>query len=697
MSFDQTRINNIENNLKNNPKTLSNNDLIYYLKYNSNNEHLDDVNLKKSEEYFKKINNSFIFENIFVNNSNYASILPSIIGLLLPFYYFYPRFYKIGFIGCFIGFVCLLGIYTKLVNLYSNFFKNIGISFLGLSLIIYIVFFIALNKLNHISLFFISAVISYLIINYISRVSLTLPIKSNVYNQYRATMNGKKKSKHTEYNILLEKACYLVMERYKLKLPSGKMLYSYLSEFQIGDNTTLYTDFFSNLFGPFISLSVLWLLGNLLSLFKNDSLGELIEIFPIIGINDNSQKYFTCQANYILPRELNMGLLIHDCIDKYNFDEKIYKKVEKALSRISKELLTKYNPKFIKIENENNKIVFDNLKNNKIYIEIIKLLKKNNFEFNIDYIDEMKNIIRKQEIPFKNKRDMFELLEHINNILIIKKEINETYENDTLLARNELLYDKDIYKPDDNEATKNKFKNELKNILNDYINNFRKNLGLKEISNIENNYIENNNIKNNITDSEDVKLFGYHYNIITYSLFSDDTRMKSNKLFKSLLRMLSTWLLLAKPIGSSWLIVKYMLLSYTGFKKLLNKLSSRSIIWKYFTMGLDTSYLEDSYRNLKNNNENSILKKGLNLLYTSLIFIFVLPILTFYNSITYGFILSPAWYNILYQIAFIINIVGNISCYYTKQSHFMFNIIFIIVFIVIMIIISTISYFMQKK
>ena len=171
MGFDQTRINNIENNLKNNPKKISNNDLIYYLKCNSNNEHLDDINLKKSEEYFKKINNSFIFENIFVNNSNYASILPSIIGLLLPFYYFYPRFYKIGFIGCFIGFVCLLGIYSKLVNLYSNFFKNIGTSFLGLSLVIYIVFFIALNKLNHISLFFISAVISYLIINSSSDIS----------------------------------------------------------------------------------------------------------------------------------------------------------------------------------------------------------------------------------------------------------------------------------------------------------------------------------------------------------------------------------------------------------------------------------------------------------------------------------------------------------------------------------------------
>jgi len=665
MVCDQTRINNIENKLQNNPKSISNNDLIYYLKCRSNNQYLDAVNLNHTQEYLKKINNSFIFENIFSNNSNYSTIVSSIIGLLIPFYYFYPRFYKIGFIGCSIGFFSLMGLYSKITNLYSHFFKNVGISFLGLSLIIYIVFFIALNKLNHISLFFVSAVISYLIINYISRVSLTLPIKSNVYNQFRATMNGKNSSTYTEYNVLLETACYLVIERYNLTIPTGLMLYNYLSEFQIGDNTTLYTDFFTNLIGPFISIVILWLLGNLLSLFKNDSLGELIQIFPIIGINDNSYKYFTCQANYILPKELNVGLLIHGCIDKYKFDENIYKKVEKALLRISKELLTKYNPKFVKIENEDKRVILDNLKDNKIYIDIVKLLKRNNFDFNIDYVDEMKNIINKQEIPYKNKRDMFELLEHINNVLLIKNEINEIYENDSILARDELLYDKEI---DDS------YKDTLKNILDIYIKNFTDNLNLKNST-----------------------LFGYDYNIITYSLFSHDTRIYSNKLFKNLLRIISTWLLLAKPIGSSWLIVKYMLISYTGFKKLLNKLSSRSIIWKYFTMGLDTSYLEDAYKNVKNNNENSILKKGLNLLYTSLIFIFILPIIYMYNSITFGFTSSPAWYNLLYQIVFIINIIGNISCYYTGQSHLMFNIIFIIVFIVTIILITSISYFIKTK
>jgi hypothetical protein len=665
MNCDKKRINKIENLLKNNPNSISNNDLIYYLKCNSNNQYLDDRNLRNTEEYFKKINNSFFFENIFINTSNYTSIVPLIIGLLIPFYYFYPRFYKIGFFGTSIGFISFFTLYFKLTSLYENFFNKIGLTFIGLSFMIYIIFFIVLNKLNHISLFFISVVIAYLIINYISRIILTLPIKQNIYNQFRANMNGKSSSSYTEYNVLLETACYLVIDRYKLKLPSGLMLYSYLSEFEIGDNSTLYTDFITNLLGPIISLFILWLLSYLLYLFKDNNLGKSIDLFPLIGINENSMKYITCQANYILPKELNVGLLIHECIDKYNFDNKIYSKVEKALLRISKELLIKYNPKFIKIEDDNKNIILSNLKDNKIYIEIIKILKHNNFDFNIDYLDEIKDIIKKEDIPYKNKYDMYELLEHINNVLFIDNKINESYENDSLLARDELLYDKEI-----DES----YKDTLKNILNKYIKNFTDNLNLK-----------------------DNTLFGYHYNIITYSLFNNKTRIYSNKIFKYLLRFISSWLLLAKPIGSSWLLVKYMLLSYTGVKKLLKKFSSDSIIWKYFTMGLDTSYFEDVYNKNKNNNDNSILKKGLNLLYTALIFIFILPIIYIYNSITFGFTISPSWYNLLYQVVFILNIIGNITCYFTKKSHLMFNIIFIVVFIIIMIIISVISYMISKK
>ena len=374
MTYDQLRINNIENNLKNNPTSISNNDLIYYLQYNTKNDQLDPSNLTNTENYLKKINNSFFYENIFVNKSNYSSIVPLIIGLLIPYYFFFPRFYKLGFIGTSIGIISLFSLYTKLNGLYSNFFSNIGNGFIILTIIIYIFFFIILNKLNHISLFFISAIISYLIVNYFCRLILTIPLKSNIYNHYRATMNNTNNTNYTEYNVLLETACYQIMNRYNLKLPSGVMLYSYLTEFTIGENNNLISDFLTNMFGPLISVFILWLFGFFLSMLETPD--TAIQLFPIIGINENSEKYFTCQANYILPKELNVNLLIHDLIDKYNFKNEVYSKVEKALLRISKELLLKYNPKFIKIENEDKNIILNNLKENKVFNYITKILKK---------------------------------------------------------------------------------------------------------------------------------------------------------------------------------------------------------------------------------------------------------------------------------------------------------------------------------
>ena len=63
MPCEINRINSIEHNLKNNPKMMSTTDLLYYLECNTNNKNVN------SEEYFKKINSSFFFEDIFVNTS----------------------------------------------------------------------------------------------------------------------------------------------------------------------------------------------------------------------------------------------------------------------------------------------------------------------------------------------------------------------------------------------------------------------------------------------------------------------------------------------------------------------------------------------------------------------------------------------------------------------------------------------------
>ena len=661
MSYDMSLINNIEFNLKSNPSEISTNDLIYYLQYNTKNQQLDSNNLTNTENYLMKIQNSFYYENIFVNTSNYTVIMYSIIGLLVPFYYYYPRFYKIGFFVMSIAAISLFNLYSTFNTLYSNFFNYANYYLIGTTLFIYIIFFILFNKLNHISLFFISVILAFVILNYIFRIILTAPSPSNTFNQYKASINNNNSSNYTEYNLLLETCCFQVIDRFNLKLPSGNMLYSYLTIFQIGDNNNKLSDFLTNLLSPLISIFLLFLLGLFLSNIKIDH----INLFPIIGLSTHSKEFISCQANYILPKEFNVDLLIHDILDNHNFNNNVYKKVEKALIRISDELLKKYNPKFVRLDNIDKESIFYNLKDNKIFIRLNKILKRNNTEFDINYFDEIKDIIERQDIPYHVKKEMLELLNNIDNTLFIYNQINEDYENDSILAKDELLYDKSI---------EDEYKPTLQYIVDDYIKNFYKNLNI--------------NTKT---------FYGYDYNIITYSLFGQKVRKFFNKIFYKILGLLSIWLLFTKPIFSPFLIAKYILLDNEYLKHLLVELSGKTTLWKYATMGLDNSYFEHKLKQMSNNIGNSIFKKKINILYFILLFIILLPLFYYYNSITFGLTLTPSWYNGLYQIIFILNIIGNIYCYYNKKSIALYNIIFLIVFIVIFLIVYLIIYLISKK
>ena len=141
-----------------------------------------------------------------------------------------------------------------------------------------------------------------------------------------------------------------------------------------------------------------------------------------------------------------------------------------------------------------------------------------------------------------------------------------------------------------------------------------------------------------------------------------------------------------------FIISKYILFASTDFKKILRNIGHKSILWKYFMTGLDTEYFDDKYKEIKNNNDNTIITKGLNILYSVLIFIVIAPLLYFYNTTTFGLTINPSWYNLIYQALFLVNIVGNIICFYKKSSYLIFNITFLVILIVLIIIISIIIF-----
>jgi len=667
--MDITRVNNIELNIKNkNIDSISNDDLLYYLYYCSNNEKINPSN--DTTDYLTLINNSFLFENIFVNKSNYSTIILSIIGLLIPFYYYFPRMYNVGVFVIIIGLSSFFNLASTTSTLYSHFYSKISYLYYGLTVFIYVIFFILLNQLNHISLFFISAVISFIIINYIGRLLLLLPIESNKYNKYSASF--KDNNNYTPYNSNIETVCIEVNKRYKLNLPSGNMLYSYLTVFEIKENkTNEIVDFISTTIGPFISIFILYILGNLLKEFKDEKIKdkdkENLSLFPIIGINELSNKYLTCQANYILPDELNIDFLIDEFLTEYKnqYDSATMNKITKALRRISGELLDRYKPIFSNPANNDNdkNNIFKNIGHNKIFVTLTKYL--NDLKNNNISIDNIREKINSDvDLTHDKKIELIELLNHINNTLIINK-YDYNKKNDIDLAT-------EVFENNDNIDKKNKETIKEKQIIKKYIDKFKDNLDIGNSNKVES------------------TLFGYNYNIITYNYISNNVREKSNKIFQFIISLLSTWILFGKTIASPFFLLKVSK-NIDNYKEIIE--NNNNTLWKIISMGLNLSYFDNiNLQNIKEKNKEfnetsfygtfigtsflSIFSLKSIILFYMFMYILYYNLLSYYNSTIYGMLsYYPLYKNIVLMIFIIILIFININRIKNGESLFPFNII----------------------
>jgi hypothetical protein len=682
--MDITRVNNIELNIKNkNIAGISNDDLLYYLYYSSNNNKINPSNgTKATTDYLTLINNSFLFENIFVNKNNYATIIYSIIGLLIPFYYYFPKIYNVGVFAIIIGLFSFFNLASTASTLYSHFFSKISYLYYGLTVFIYLIFFILLNQLNHISLFFISAALSFIIINYIGRLLLLLPIKNNKYNKYSASF--KDNNNYTQYNSNIETICIEVNKRYKLNLPSGNMLYSYLTVFEIKESTTNeIVDFIMTTIGPFISIFILYILGNLLKEFKDEKIKdkdeENLSLFPVIGINELSKKYLICQANYILPDELNIDFLVDEFLTDYKnqYDSATMNKITKALRRISGELLDRYKPIFYNANNDNDKNnIFKNIGHNKIFLTLTKYLKdlKNkNFDISSNggiSIDNIRDKINTDnDLTTEKKDELIQLLNNINNTLIINK-YDYNKKNDVELAT-------EVFEHNNNIDTKNKETIKEKKIIEKYIDKFKDNLDI------------GNGNKDNST------LFGYNYNIITYNYISNNVREKSNKIFQIIISLISTWILFGKTIASPFFLSKVSD-NINDYKNIIQ--GNNNTLWKIISMGLNLSYFDNvNIKNIKEDNTNinySFSFSGLvsifniSILFKILNYILYFYLLSFYNSSVFGMVLNPLFYNIITMIIIIILIFINIKR--IKEGNTLFPFYYINKFFKIICVISII-------
>jgi hypothetical protein len=131
--------------------------------------------------------------------------------------------------------------------------------------------------------------------------------------------------------------------------------------------------------------------------------------------------------------------------------------------------------------------------------------------------------------------------------------------------------------------------------------------------------------------------------------------------------------------------------------KVIKNFSTNSVIWKYMTMGIDNSYLNNIYNLYESVNQNTLLTKGLNIFYSLFVFIIIAPILYLYNSSIFGLISNPSWYSFIYQAITIFYIYGSIGTLIANKSLITYNIVFIVIIVIIVIGSLLITYFISRK
>ncbi len=662
----QDQINKMSDTLLKNPSKITTDNLIQYIRTVTQNKDIPSSE-NAVKEYVKIINNTYDYENINFNKANYPFVSLCLIMMLIPFYYNFPRLYTTGYLSSSIALFGLFGLTTKLSELYGRMNSNIVAIYLVCTIVFYFVFFVLFNKLNHISLFFMSGVIMYVMISSIARLKVCSPLENNVLSEYQSFVEI------NELSVPLTEHTYAATQEFKkrfnIQSTSINTLYSSLCNVKYIKREHNYLDFFLVIAGYIVSLVVLYFSGKMFSEIEvpiNASEDKTINLIPLLGWKKETFPYLFCQANYVLPKELSYHQLAHELLDNEDMDEEVYKKVYKTLQRVSNELITKFHPTFTNMENVSYGLIVHTIGDNEVLKKIQEILKRDLSSLDTDYIKEIHQRIMEADIPFKDKKEMYDLLSHLNNVLEVHAldEKQATYENDVDLA-------KEVFQMDD-ELGKS-VKGGFKKLIETYIENFEKHI----------------HPKNNV-------LIGYHYNLITFTYFPKKWREFMNKVFAFLLSFISVWLFLAKPLGTPWVLARYIMSSNYGANELLEKYKKDEPLWKFMNMGVDYSFVEKQTIP-KSDKQTSLMDIIWKWIKTILLFsLGMIPLMNFFSSVVFGMSIAPTYMNFIYALMLLGNIIGNMIITEKKGEYFTFNVVYFIVFFLVLLGISIVMIFLKK-
>ena len=348
----------IEMKLKTKASEVKDEDLINFLREKLQNSRLNILDKKATLSYLNEIKTYNTVQNAI---SNPTEIIIGFIFLLIPFYYYYPRFYQGNWLIILVGLFGLSFLvnsiqkYKKIGDLKIKnalFFKRLEFWLFFISLLFYFIVFVLICKTNHYSLFYISLIVVYLSMSYILKLIIFIPEQKN--SMSNKTFRYQVNSSVSTYSTTIETACKELNKRFNLNIGDTYKLYSYLSFSKEEKNKDQLQNFICHILQPFVVLPLLLLLGY----FSNSYISQetKYQSLPVIGFNDDNLKYIQCQANYIIPDKMNYQEKIMEILEKKCFNQFLQQKMKKVLDQIGRTYLRLYRPLFSYINGDPNSI-----------------------------------------------------------------------------------------------------------------------------------------------------------------------------------------------------------------------------------------------------------------------------------------------------------------------------------------------------
>lgn len=336
----------IEMKLKTKASEVKDEDLINFLREKLQNARLNILDKKATLDYLTELKTNNTIQSAI---SNPTEIIVGFIFLLIPFYYYYPRFYQGNWLVIVIGLFGLSFLinsiqkYKKIGDLKIKnalLFKNLEFWLFFISLLFYFIIFVLICKTNHYSLFYISLIVVYLCMSYVLKLIIFIPDKKNKMSN--TTLTYQNKTSVSPYSSTIETACKELNRRFNLNIGDTYKLYSYLSFSKEEKNKDQLQNFLCHILQPLVILPLLLLLGY----FSNSYISEFTkkQSLPVVGYNDDNFKYIQCQANYIIPDKMNYQEKIMEILEKKCFNQLLQQKMKKVLNQIGRTYLQLYRP-----------------------------------------------------------------------------------------------------------------------------------------------------------------------------------------------------------------------------------------------------------------------------------------------------------------------------------------------------------------